>query len=72
MLPSLRFKKDTGTIKNSLVTPSLGFGITYTYKWLAFQVPLYYTTKTSTSNGRWNIGLGLGIKLSAIRFKKDS
>ena len=72
MLPSLRFKEDSGTTKNSVVIPTLGFGITYTYKSLAFQVPLYYTTKTSTSNGKWNIGLGLGIKMSAIRFKKDS
>ncbi len=71
MLPSLRFKKDSGTIKNSLVTPSLGFGITYTFKSLAFQVPIYYTNKTSTTNGHWNLGIGLGMKLSAIRFKKD-
>lgn len=71
MLPSLRFKKDPGTIKNSMVTPSLGFGITYTFKSLAFQVPIYYTNKTSTTNGHWNLGVGLGLKLSAIRFKKD-
>ena len=71
MLPSLRIKEDSGTTtKNSIIMPTLGFGITYTYKALAFQVPMYYTNKTSTTNGHWNIGLGLGIKLSAIRFKK--
>ena len=63
MLPSLRFKIDTGTTKNSPIFPSLGFGLTYAYKKLVFQVPLYYNAKTSTTNGKWNIGVGIGIKL---------
>jgi hypothetical protein len=77
MLPSLRIKEDSGTTtKNSMITPTLGVGITYTYKSIAFQIPLYYSSKTSTTNGHWNVGLGVGMKLSAIfssiRFKKDS
>jgi len=63
MLPSLRFKLDTGTTKNSPIFPSLGVGLTYAYKKLVLQVPLYYNAKTSTTNGKWNIGVGIGIKL---------
>jgi hypothetical protein len=65
MLPSLRFKEDNSVIKNSFVTPSLGFGITYCYKSFAIQVPLYYNSKTATTNGKWNVGVGIGY-----RFKK--
>ncbi len=72
MLPSLRIKKDSGTTKNSIITPTLGFGITYNYKAFAIQVPVYYTSKSTTTNGHWNIGLGIGLKLSALRFKKES
>jgi len=71
MLPSLRIKEDSGTTtKNSMITPTLGFGITYNYKAIAFQVPVYYTSKSTTTNGHWNIGLGLGLKLSTLSFKK--
>jgi hypothetical protein len=70
MLPSLRIKQDSGTTKNSLFTPSLGVGITYCYKALALQVPCYYNPKTSSTNGKWNIGVGIGLKFSAFRFKQ--
>ncbi len=49
-LPSLRYKKDDSHPKNSFITPSLGLGITYNYRFLALQIPLYYTTKSSTHN----------------------
>lgn len=69
MLPSLRFKEDSSTIKNSIVTPSLGAGITYIYKSLAFQIPFYYNAKTGLKNGSWQIGIGLGFKISALNKK---
>ncbi|SFN25686.1 hypothetical protein SAMN05421594_1878 [Chryseobacterium oleae] len=61
MLPSLRIKEDRspGT-KNSPVTPNLGAGITAVYKKIAFQIPVYYNTKTSAENGAWKVGIGLG------------
>lgn len=62
MLPSLRFKEDNSTPKNSPVTPNLGGGFTYTYKKIAFQVPLYYNAKTATRNGNWTVGLGVGYR----------
>lgn len=65
MLPSLRFKEDNSIIKNSFVTPSLGVGLTFCYKSLAIQLPLYYNSKTATSSGKWNLGAGIGY-----RFKK--
>ncbi len=70
MLPTLRFKKDTDIIKNSWVIPTLGFGLTYTYKAFAIQVPLYYTSKTSITNGHWHVGLGIGFKISEIKSLK--
>ena len=61
MLPSLRFKQDESKpTKNSLVTPNLGVGLTYCYNHFAIQVPLYYNTKTTTKNGAWVIGVGIG------------
>ncbi len=63
MLPSLRFKEDrsTGT-KNSPITPNLGVGFTYSYKKIAFQLPLYYNVKTASNNGKWTVGLGIGYR----------
>lgn len=63
MLPSLRMKEDLspGT-KNSAITPTLGVGFTAVYKKVAFQVPMYYNSKTTTQNGTWKIGLGLGYR----------
>lgn len=62
MLPSLRIKKDPseGT-KNSPITPTLGAGLTVVHKRLALQIPVYYNAKTSTQNGAWKMGLGLGF-----------
>lgn len=65
MLPSLRIKEDNRKPKNSLITPTLGFGLTYCYKKFAFQLPLYYNAKTATENGKWNVGIGLGFRLKS-------
>ncbi|MBT2620281.1 hypothetical protein [Chryseobacterium sp. ISL-6] len=64
MLPSLRIKEDKseGT-KNNLITPNLGAGLTFVYKKIALQIPVYYNTKTSTQNGSWKVGIGLGYSL---------
>lgn len=70
MLPSLRIKQDAGTTTSSMITPTLGFGITYCYRAFAFQIPCYYNPKTSTKNGEWNIGVGIGIKLSSLKFEE--
>jgi len=70
MLPSLRFKEDKGTPKNAFVTPNLGIGFTYSYKIWAIQMPLYYNAKTATENGRWHIGLGVGLRLSGFNKTK--
>jgi len=66
MLPSLRIKEDqvaAGATKNSMLTPNLGFGLTAAFKHIALQLPFYYNTKTSTKNGSWKLGVGLGYKL---------
>lgn len=66
LLPSLRIKEDKvapGATKNSLITPSLGLGLTAVFNHIALQLPLYYNAKTSTKNGEWNVGIGLGYKL---------
>ncbi|MBO9594726.1 MAG: hypothetical protein J7599_17615 [Niabella sp.] len=63
MLPSLRVKEDKASAsRNATVTPSLGCGLSASYKHLALQVPLYYNAKTATADGKWNVGLGLGYK----------
>lgn len=65
LLPSLRIKKDkvaAGATQNSILTPSLGVGITAIYKHLAIQIPMYYNSKTSTQDGKWNPGIGIGYK----------
>ncbi|WP_316813226.1 hypothetical protein [Pedobacter heparinus] len=65
LLPGLRIKEDKvapGAPKNSTVTPSLGFGITLAYKHLAVQAPVYYNSKSSTKNGEWKPGIGIGYK----------
>ncbi len=61
MLPSLRIKEDRseGT-RNSPVMPILGAGAIIVYKKLALQVPVYYNAKTSSANGAWKAGIGLG------------
>lgn len=70
MLPSLRFKEDKGTPKNAFVTPNLGIGFTYSYKVWAIQLPLYYNAKTATSDGKWHLGLGLGLRLNEFNKTK--
>lgn len=65
MLPSLRIKEDhvaAGAKKNAIVTPTLGAGVSFAYKHLALQVPVYYNAKTAASNGKWNVGIGAGYK----------
>jgi hypothetical protein len=65
LLPSLRIKKDklaAGATQNSVITPNLGAGITAIYKHLAIQVPVYYNAKTSSKDGKWNPGIGIGYK----------
>jgi hypothetical protein len=54
VLPSLRFKEDQGATKNVLITPSLGFGLTYFYKQFAVQLPFYIMAilQQQTGNGR--------------------
>jgi hypothetical protein len=68
-LPSLRYKQDNSTPKNSFVTPNLGIGFTYSYKMFAVQLPLYYNAKTATQNGNWQIGFGLGLRLNELNTK---
>lgn len=65
MLPSLRIKEDkvaANASKNATITPSLGFGLSASYKHLVLQVPLYYNAKTASADGKWNVGVGLGYK----------
>lgn len=61
-LPSLKIKKDPQAVKNSIVTPMLGVGVTWAFRHVALQVPLYYQPKTATADGRWKPGLGVGVK----------
>jgi hypothetical protein len=69
MFPSLRLKEDNATPKNALVTPALGIGFTCIYKSMAFQLPFYYNPKTPKENGKWNIGIGIGFKISGLNKK---
>jgi hypothetical protein len=65
VLPSLRIKEDETVApgkKNALITPSLGLGATIAFKHFAIQVPTYYNGKTATTDGKWNVGVGLGYK----------
>lgn len=64
LLPSIKIKEDTAPVKNSLFTPTLGFGATITiFKHLAIQVPVFYIPKTANTNGRWRAGAGIGYKM---------
>lgn len=69
MLPSLRFKRDNATPRNSTIFPSLGAGLTYSYKFLAFQLPLYYNPKTTSADGKWNLGFGIGLNMTHFNKK---
>jgi hypothetical protein len=70
-LPSLRYKKDLSSPKNAFITPSLGIGFTYNYRFFAIQLPMYYNSKNSTNNGKWHLGFGIGLKLNELKFKRD-
>jgi hypothetical protein len=66
ILPTMRIKEDKvakDAKKNSAVMPTAGFGFTVVYKHLVVQVPFYYNAKTTTSNGKWHPGIGIGFKL---------
>ncbi|TMI70135.1 MAG: hypothetical protein E6H09_17315 [Bacteroidetes bacterium] len=66
ILPTMRIKEDRvpkDAAKNSIVTPTAGFGFTITYKHIVFQVPFYYNPKSAIANGKWHPGIGLGFKL---------
>jgi hypothetical protein len=69
MLPSIRIKEDQGATRNALVTPNLGIGLTYCYKALAIQLPMYYNAKTATENGRWHVGIGIGLRINHFNSK---
>ncbi len=69
MLPSLRFKVDNSSPKNTSVFPNLGFGLTYSYKYLSLQIPMYYNAKTTTEDGSWHVGFGVGYRISAFNKK---
>lgn len=71
-LPSLRYKKDNATPKNAFVTPTLGIGLTYSYKLFAIQIPLFYNSKTAVENGKWHVGLGLGLRLNYLSKSKTT
>ena len=65
MVPGLRYKEDVTprpAKKNSEVTPSLGFALTFSFKHIALQIPIYYSPKSTTADGKWNPGIGLGYK----------
>lgn len=64
LLPSIKIKEDKSPVKNAIFTPTLGFGATLTvFKHLAIQVPAFYIPKTTTNNGKWTLGFGLGYKI---------
>ena len=65
ILPTMRIKEDKvakEASKNSIITPTAGFGFTFAYRHLVLQVPFYYNAKTTASNGKWNPGVGIGFK----------
>lgn len=62
MLPSLRYKEDKSVVKNASLLPALGVGLSYQYKHLVLQVPLYYNNKTATQDGCWKPGFGIGYR----------
>jgi hypothetical protein len=68
MLPSLRFKKDQDrNTQNAFFTPALGVGFTYSWRKLTLQLPLYYEPKTANSNGMWQLGFGMGMRLWGLK-----
>ncbi len=65
LLPTIRIKEDRvdeGKPKNTLITPTLGFGLTAVLGHFAIQIPTFYNPKTATADGRWHAGIGIGYK----------
>lgn len=62
MIPSLRYKEDSSAVKNAAVFPALGVGLSYAYKHIVLQLPLYYNNKSATKDGSWNFGFGVGYR----------
>ena len=65
ILPTMRIKKEKvseGATRNSILTPTAGFGFTFAYRHMVVQLPFYYNSKTAVSNGKWNAGAGLGFR----------
>ncbi|WP_166333091.1 hypothetical protein [Sphingobacterium chungjuense] len=63
LLPSIKIKEDRAAVKNSIFTPTLGFGATViVLKKIAIQIPAFYTPKSATTNGQWKLGAGIGYK----------
>ncbi len=65
ILPTMRFKEDKvakGATKNSIMTPTAGLGFTFAYKHFLTQVPFYYNSKTATTDGKWQVGVGIGYR----------
>ena len=69
MLPSLRYKVDDDSPRNASIFPNLGFGLTYSYKYLSLQIPMYYNAKTTTEDGSWHVGFGIGYRITAFNKK---
>jgi hypothetical protein len=69
MLPSLRYKVDDDSPRNASIYPNLGFGLTYSYKYLSLQIPMYYNAKTTTEDGSWHVGFGIGYRITAFNKK---
>ena len=63
MLPSLRLIQLTENNRLHLF-PTLGTGITYSYKNLAVQLPFYYNANSNLVDARWHIGFGMGYYLN--------
>lgn len=65
LLPTLKFKKEQ-TVgeapENSVVTPTLGFGLTAIFRQFAIQFPAFYSPKTSVDDGKWRPGIGVGYR----------
>ena len=65
ILPTMRIKQEQvakEATKNSAITPTAGFGFTFAYKHIVWQIPFYYNPKTATANGKWHPGFGLGYR----------
>jgi formylmethanofuran dehydrogenase subunit A len=39
---------------------------------LAIQIPFYYTSKTTVENGKWEMGIGIGLKINNLLTKNKT